>query len=240
MNDDVLMQVNDITGGYGGGLVLNGATLRLHSAEVLGVIGRNGVGKTTLMRSLIGAVAVNQGQILLGETDITHATPQRRARLGIGYVPQGREVFSGLTVAENLQVGMQFVREHREFANDLLERVLDYFPILRQRLKQKAGTMSGGEQQQLAIARALVGSPKVLLLDEPSEGVQPSIVTIIADTLVRIARELRVAVILVEQDIAMIQRAAQRCCVMDKGRVVDTLNQQQLSDDLLMRRHLAL
>ncbi|MFE8101820.1 ABC transporter ATP-binding protein [Brenneria goodwinii] len=240
MNDDVLMQVNDITGGYGGGLVLNGATLRLYSAEVLGVIGRNGVGKTTLMRSLIGAVAVNQGQILLGETDITHATPQRRARLGIGYVPQGREVFSGLTVAENLQVGMQFVREHREFANDLLERVLDYFPILRQRLKQKAGTMSGGEQQQLAIARALVGSPKVLLLDEPSEGVQPSIVTIIADTLVRIARELRVAVILVEQDIAMIQRAAQRCCVMDKGRVVDTLNQQQLSDDLLMRRHLAL
>ncbi|MBJ7223687.1 MULTISPECIES: ABC transporter ATP-binding protein [unclassified Brenneria] len=240
MSNDVLMQVNDITGGYGGGLVLNGATLQLYSAEVLGVIGRNGVGKTTLMRSLIGMVPVNQGHILLGETEITHATPQRRARLGIGYVPQGREVFSGLTVAENLQVGMQFVREHREFASDLLERVLDYFPILRQRLKQKAGTMSGGEQQQLAIARALVGSPKVLLLDEPSEGVQPSIVNIIADTLVRIARELRVAVILVEQDIAMIQRAAQRCCVMDKGRVIDTLNQKQLSDDLLMRRYLAL
>ncbi|PWC13844.1 ABC transporter ATP-binding protein [Brenneria corticis] len=240
MSDDVLLQVNDVTGGYGGGLVLNGATFQLHTAEVLGVIGLNGVGKTTLMRSLIGAVPVSQGRILLGETEITHATPQRRARLGIGYVPQGREVFSGLTVAENLQVGMQFVREHREFASDLLARVLDYFPILRQRLKQKAGTMSGGEQQQLAIARALVGAPKVLLLDEPSEGVQPSIVNIIADTLTRIARELRVAVILVEQDIAMIQRATQRCCVMDKGRVVDTLDQRQLSDDLLMRRHLAL
>ncbi|PWC21222.1 ABC transporter ATP-binding protein [Brenneria roseae subsp. roseae] len=238
--NDVLLQVNGVTGGYGGGQVLNGATLQLHAAEVLGVIGRNGVGKTTLMRTLIGSVPVRQGSIMLGETDITQATSQRRARLGIGYVPQGREIFSGLTVAENLQVGMQFVREHREFAQDLLERVLEYFPILRQRLKQKAGTMSGGEQQQLAIARALVGSPKVLLLDEPSEGVQPSIVHIIADTLVRIARELRVAVILVEQDIAMIQRAAQRCCVMDKGQVIEILTQPLLSDDLLMRRHLAL
>ncbi|WP_409310040.1 ABC transporter ATP-binding protein [Pectobacterium sp. B1J-3] len=238
--NDVLLQVEGVTGGYGGGQVLNGATLQLHAAEVLGLIGRNGVGKTTLMRTLIGAVPVRSGSIMLGEIDITQATSQRRARLGIGYVPQGREVFSGLTVAENLQVGMQFVREHREFAQDLLERVLEYFPILRQRLKQKAGTMSGGEQQQLAIARALVGSPKVLLLDEPSEGVQPSIVHIIADTLVRIARELRVAVILVEQDIAMIQRAAQRCCVMDKGQVIETLTQPQLSDDHLMRRHLAL
>nr|WP_113864832.1 ABC transporter ATP-binding protein [Brenneria salicis]NMN92418.1 amino acid/amide ABC transporter ATP-binding protein 2 (HAAT family) [Brenneria salicis ATCC 15712 = DSM 30166]RBP67762.1 amino acid/amide ABC transporter ATP-binding protein 2 (HAAT family) [Brenneria salicis ATCC 15712 = DSM 30166]RLM32274.1 ABC transporter ATP-binding protein [Brenneria salicis ATCC 15712 = DSM 30166] len=238
--NDVLLQVNGITGGYGSGQVLNGATLQLHAAEVLGLIGRNGVGKTTLMRTLIGVVPVRQGCIMLGETDITQATAQRRARLGIGYVPQGREVFSGLTVAENLQVGMQFVREHREFAQDLLERVLEYFPILRQRLKQKAGTMSGGEQQQLVIARALVGSPKILLLDEPSEGVQPSIVHIIADTLVRIARELRVAVILVEQDIAMIQRAAQRCCVMDKGQVIETLTQRQLSDDLLMRHHLAL
>lgn len=237
---DVLLQINDITSGYDGGLVLNGTSLQLNAAEVLGLIGRNGVGKTTLMRSLIGLVPIRQGQILLGETEITHASPQRRARLGIGYVPQGREVFSGLSVAENLQVGMQFVRQHREMAQELLEQVLNYFPILRQRLRQKAGTMSGGEQQQLAIARALVGAPKVLLLDEPSEGVQPSIVTAIADTLVRIARELRVAVILVEQDIAMIQRAAQRCCVMDKGRVIDTLDRQQLGNDDEIRRHLML
>lgn len=240
MKDEVLLRVDDVTGGYGGGVVLDGASLQLGRAEVLGLIGRNGVGKTTLMRSLIGAIPVRQGQILLGETDITQASPQRRARLGIGYVPQGREIFSGLTVAENLQVGMQFVREHREFARDQLERALNYFPILRQRLKQKAGTMSGGEQQQLAIARALVGAPKVLLLDEPSEGVQPSIVTVIADTLARIARELHVAVILVEQDIAMIQRAAQRCCVMDKGRIIDTLDRHQLADDAAIRRHLAL
>lgn len=229
-----------LTGGYGGGRVLNGVTFSLHTAEVLGLIGRNGVGKTTLMRTLIGALNCAEGQLILDEREITHIPSQQRARLGIGYVPQGRDVFQGLTVGENLQVGMQFVRDNRLYAKQLFERVLDYFPILRQRLKQKAGTMSGGEQQQLAIARALVGAPKVLLLDEPSEGVQPSIVHIIADTLVRIAAELDVAVILVEQDIAMIQRAAGRCVVMDKGQIVDTLSKQQLANDELMRRHLAL
>lgn len=236
----IVLEAAGLTGGYGGGQVLNGVSFHLHTAEVLGLIGRNGVGKTTLMRTLIGAISSAEGHIVLDETDITRATPQRRARLGIGYVPQGRDVFQGLTVGENLQIGMQFVRDNRQYAKQLLERVLDYFPILRQRLKQKAGTMSGGEQQQLAIARALVGDPKVLLLDEPSEGVQPSIVHIIADTLVRIADELDVSVILVEQDIAMIQRAAGRCAVMDKGQIVDILSKEQLACDPIMRRHLAL
>jgi len=235
-----VLETEGLLGGYGGGQVLNGVSFSLQTAEVLGLIGRNGAGKTTLMRTLIGAIPLAGGTIVLDETDITKAPSQRRARLGIGYVPQGREVFQGLTVKENLQVGMQFVRENRLYAGQLLERVLDYFPILGQRLKQKAGTMSGGEQQQLAIARALVGDPKVLLLDEPSEGVQPSIVHIIADTLVRIASELDVAVILVEQDIAMIQRAASRCAVMDKGLIVDILSKQQLSCDETMRQQLAL
>ena len=235
-----VLETQGLTGGYGGGQVLNGVSFSLQAAEVLGLIGRNGAGKTTLMRTLIGAISLANGKIVLDKTDITRAPSQRRARLGIGYVPQGREVFQGLTVKENLQVGMQFVRENRLYAGQLLERVLEYFPILGQRLKQKAGTMSGGEQQQLAIARALVGDPKVLLLDEPSEGVQPSIVHTIADTLVRIASELDVAVILVEQDIAMIQRAADRCAVMDKGQIVDILSKQQLLCDQTMRQQLAL
>lgn len=235
-----VLETAGLIGGYGGGQVLNGVSFSLQAGEVLGLIGRNGAGKTTLMRTLIGAIASAEGKIVLDETDITRAPSQRRARLGIGYVPQGRDVFQSLTVKENLQVGMQFVRENRLYAGQLLERVLEYFPILGERLKQKAGTMSGGEQQQLAIARALVGDPKVLLLDEPSEGVQPSIVHIIADTLVRIASELDVAVILVEQDIAMIQRAASRCAVMDKGQIVDILSKQQLSCDETMRQQLAL
>lgn len=171
--NNVVLHIEGLTGGYGGGQVLNGVTLQLHAAEVLGLIGRNGVGKTTLMRTLMGAVPARQGQILLGEIDITQTSPQRRARLGIGYVPQGREVFAGLTVAENLQVGMQFVREHREFAQDLLERVLDYFPILRQRLKQKAGTMSGGEQQQLLSPEPWSVRPKCYCWMNPLKASNP-------------------------------------------------------------------
>ncbi len=235
-----LLRVSEIYGGYSGGRVLNGVSLQVGAAEVVGLMGRNGVGKTTFMRSLIGIVKVDKGSICLQDTDITHHEPYSRARLGLGYVPQGREIFGGLTVAENLKVGTQAAVGRAQESAEMSSRVLDYFPILRERLTQKAGTMSGGEQQQLAIARALVGAPKVLLLDEPSEGVQPSIVHAIADTLVGIASELKVAVILVEQDIAMIERAADRCFVMDKGSITDELTRAQLGDEALMRRYLAL
>lgn len=232
-----LLQVTAAESGYDGGCVLNGVSLEVNAGEVVGLIGRNGVGKTTLMRTLIGLVPLTRGSIVLDGKDVTSAKPYERARGGMGYVPQGREVFAGLSVAENLQVGMQV--RHRQ-SNDLLTKVLTYFPILGERLNQKAGTMSGGEQQQLAIARALVGEPKVLLLDEPSEGVQPSIVHAIADTLSRVVIEMKIGVILVEQDIAMIQRAANRCCVMDKGRIIDSLTREKLSDEALMRRYLSI
>ncbi|QYD67793.1 ABC transporter ATP-binding protein [Paraburkholderia edwinii] len=232
-----LLQVSGVEGGYGGGRVLNGVSFTVDKGEVLALIGRNGVGKTTLMRALIGLVALDAGSIALDGEAIGAAKPDVRARKGIGYVPQGREIFGALTVAENLQVGAQ---ANRAQAARMKEKVVGYFPILKNRYEQKAGTMSGGEQQQLAIARALISSPKVLLLDEPSEGIQPSIVDLIGETLLQVARETGIGVVLVEQDMGMVERIATRCCVMDKGRIVDTLSPAQLGDEELIRQYLAL
>ncbi|MDR5815384.1 MULTISPECIES: ABC transporter ATP-binding protein [unclassified Caballeronia] len=232
-----LLEVSGVEAGYGGGRVLNGVSLSIGRGEVLALIGRNGVGKTTLMRALIGLVPLDAGEIVLDGTAIGHEKPYVRAQQGMGYVPQGREIFGALTVAENLQVGAQ---ANRAKAAQMRERVVDYFPILKQRYAQKAGTMSGGEQQQLAIARALISAPKVLLLDEPSEGIQPSIVDLIGETLQQIARETGIGVVLVEQDMGMVERIATRCCVMDKGRIVETLSPAQLGDEQLIRQYLAL
>jgi branched-chain amino acid transport system ATP-binding protein len=232
-----LLEVSGVEAGYGGGRVLNGVSFGVGRGEVLALIGRNGVGKTTLMRALIGLVRLDAGQISLDGDAIGHAKPYVRAQKGMGYVPQGREIFGALTVAENLQVGAQ---ANRAQAAKMREKVVGYFPILKNRYEQKAGTMSGGEQQQLAIARALISAPKVLLLDEPSEGIQPSIVDLIGETLQQIARETGIGVVLVEQDMGMVERIATRCCVMDKGRIVDTLSPSQLGDEQLIRQYLAL
>jgi branched-chain amino acid transport system ATP-binding protein len=232
-----LMEVFDVESGYGGGKVLNGVSLRIHKGEILALIGRNGVGKTTLMRTLIGLVPLVGGSIRLDGREVGGDKPYARAQKGMGYVPQGREIFGALTVAENLQVGAQ---ANRRRAAEIRDKVVDYFPILKAKFQQKAGTMSGGEQQQLAIARALIGGPKVLLLDEPSEGIQPSIVDLIGETLLKIAKEAGIGVLLVEQDMGMVERIATRCCVMDKGRVVDTLTREQLADEELIRQYLAL
>lgn len=230
------LSVTDLQSGYDGGKVLNGLSLSLEKSEVVAIIGRNGVGKTTLMRTLIGILRADAGSIVLDGKDITSLPPDGRARAGLGYVPQGREIFPGLTVEENMKVGLQILRSGT--AEDM-DMALNFFPVLRNKLQQKAGTMSGGEQQQLAIARVLVGKPRVLLLDEPSEGVQPSIVQAIAEKLVEISSTLGLGILLVEQNMNMVEMAASRCCVMDKGRVVQNLSKDQLNDNELMRRHLA-
>jgi len=232
-----LLRVENIRSGYVGSRVLNELSLTLDAGEILAVIGRNGVGKTTLMRTLMGILPTDGGDIFLDQQSIGQLPADARARQGLGYVPQGREVFSGLTVQENLQVGMQ--KLGRAGAAEM-EMALKFFPMLVNKLKQKAGTMSGGEQQQLAIARALVGNPRILLLDEPSEGVQPSIVQTIAEKLLEIARTLNIGILLVEQNMYMVEQTASRGCVMEKGRIVDTLTPQQLKDDGLVRRHLAI
>jgi branched-chain amino acid transport system ATP-binding protein len=232
-----LLQVSGIECGYGGGKVLDGVSLTVEGGEIVALIGRNGVGKTTLMRALIGLVPLSAGRILVDGVDLGRERPHARAKQGIGYVPQGREVFPALTVRENLQVGAQ---ANRSRMSDMLDKVVGYFPVLRTKFQQKAGTMSGGEQQQLAIARALIGAPKILLLDEPSEGIQPSIVDLIGETLLTIAADTGIGVLLVEQNMGMVESVANRCCVMDKGRIVDTLNRAQLADEELIRSVLAL
>jgi branched-chain amino acid transport system ATP-binding protein len=185
----------------------------------------------------MGVLPTDGGDVFLNQLSIARLSADARAREGLGYVPQGRDVFPGLTVQENLQVGMQKLGRA---GTAEMEMALKFFPMLVNKLKQKAGTMSGGEQQQLAIARALVGNPRVLLLDEPSEGVQPSIVQTIAEKLLEIARTLNIGILLVEQNMYMVEQTASRCCVMEKGRIVETLTPQQLKDDGLLRRHLAI
>jgi branched-chain amino acid transport system ATP-binding protein len=188
------------------------------------------------MKALIGLVESTAGAIRLGPTELTGLTPFRRARLGIGYVPQGRDVFPRMSVRENLQVG-ESMREG--ISPEVYERIYSLFPILKERADQQAGTMSGGQQQQLAIGRVLVGSPQLLLLDEPSEGIQPSIVQDIGRIIRQLNRESGMTIMFVEQNLDMIKALAQRCYVMDKGRIVAHVTPQELEDRDTIRKHLA-
>ena len=235
MTNETLLSTKSLRAGYGGKPVLQGLDLNVHKGEIVAVIGRNGVGKSTLMKSLIGLIPSMEGSILYRGQAIDALPAYKRARLGIGYVPQGRDVFPRLSVAENMAVGG--LRKTVDEAER--ERVLDYFPILRERWSQRAGTLSGGQQQQLAIGRALIADPELILLDEPSEGIQPNIVQDIARIMVELNGSTGVTIVLVEQNIDMIRAMAQRCYVLDKGRIVAALDRDALADGNAMRRHLA-
>jgi urea ABC transporter ATP-binding protein UrtE len=230
-----LIAATGLRAGYATGDVLQEVSIEVATGEIVGVLGRNGVGKTTLMRALIGLLSVRSGSILYRGGDITRQPANRRAALGIGYVPQGREVFAHMSVLDNLRMG-QFINRAREFRPD---EVYGYFPFLRDRSRQRAGTLSGGQQEMLSIARALVAGPDLLLLDEPSDGVQPSIVHDIGNFIVRLVEERPLGVLIVEQNIELMQRAAHRAYVMDKGRVVATLGKNELLNTELLASYLA-
>jgi urea transport system ATP-binding protein len=236
MRREIVLSTVGLRTGYGGKPVLQGVDLMVGEGEIVAVIGRNGVGKSTLMKTLIGLLPATEGSVLFRSEDVSALPAHARARLGIGYVPQGRDVFPRMTVEENLRVG-ESISGHAERAD--YERAYAAFPILAERRKQRAGTLSGGQQQQLAIGRVMVGRPRLILLDEPSEGIQPSIVQDIARTVIALNRQAGITIVFVEQNLDMIRAMAQRCYVMDKGRIVAELAAHELQDRDLVRRHLA-
>ncbi len=213
---DPVLAVSGLWANYGATPILQGVDIEIGKGEIVGLIGRNGVGKTTTMRCLIGLLRATAGSIRVLGQDLTGQPADAFARLGIGYIPQGREVFPRMTVAENLTVGELIGGPKGKKQPDL---VYQYFPRLAERRYQLAGTMSGGEQQQLAIGRALIGNPALMLLDEPSEGIQPSIVQMICEALKSIRNELGTTILFVEQNLDTILAISERCYVMEKGRI---------------------
>lgn len=212
-----LLQVSGLQQYYGGSHILRDVSLAVPAGAVTVLLGRNGVGKTTLLRTLMGLVPARSGTVSLAGADITHAPPHRRAALGMGYVPQGREIFNRLTVEENLMVGMAPLPASR--ARRLPEHVLETFPVLKQMLRRRGGDLSGGQQQQLAIGRALAAGPRLLILDEPTEGIQPSIIKEIGAVIRRLAREQGLAVLLVEQYYDFAEGLADTWAVMSRGQI---------------------
>jgi len=222
--DSPLLEVADLNQYYGGSHILRNVALDAVAGEVTVILGRNGVGKTTLLKSLMGVVPVRSGRVTFAGADMTHDTPYQRARRGIGYVPQGREIFSRLTVQENLAMGLAYKRGGTTLPAELFE----LFPVLKQMLHRRGGDLSGGQQQQLAIARALAAGPSLLVLDEPTEGIQPSIIKdigrvirMLADTgLPTSGKPRRMAIVLVEQYYDFAAELADRYLVMERGEVV--------------------
>jgi urea transport system ATP-binding protein len=197
-------------------------------------MGRNGVGKTTTLKSIIGLVRPEAGSVKLDGVELSAMRPDQRARTGVGYVPQGRDIFPHLTVWENLKLSLVV---HGTKANGQVDRVLELFPILKEFLQRKGGVLSGGQQQQLAIARALLTDPKILLLDEPTEGIQPNIIDLIGDTLLKIKREGRISILLVEQYLDFCLAIGDSFYIMDRGAVVAEGPIAHLNDDIV-KRHL--
>ncbi len=231
-----LLEVQNLWAGYGSGDILQGVALQIAQGEIVATIGRNGVGKSTLMKTIIGILPASRGDISLKGDEITSLAAQERAWRGIGYVPQGREIFPELTVEENLLMGETINQSKQRPRYDL---VYEYFPILKERRRQTAGTFSGGQQQMLAIGRALVGRPDLLLLDEPSMGIQPSIIQEFGRALAKLNHEEKLTILLVEQNTSLIAQVGHRAYAMDKGRIVATLTRETLVDRNKLVQYLA-
>jgi urea transport system ATP-binding protein len=230
-----VLETLDVHQYYGSSHTLRGASLTAPQGSCTVVMGRNGVGKTTLLRAIMGLVPMRSGSVRFGDRELAGADVSERARVGIGYVPQGREIFAQLTVEENLRVGV-FARQDGQ--SEIPELVFRLFPVLRTMMHRRGGDLSGGQQQQLAIGRALTIGPKCVLLDEPTEGIQPSIVHELGNVIRKLYEEEKLSVLLVEQKLPFARRVAERFFLMERGAIVAAGKMADLSDDLV-KKHLA-
>jgi urea transport system ATP-binding protein len=227
-----VLKINGLNQYYGQSHTLWDLDLEVPEGECTVLMGRNGVGKTTLLQCIMGLLPVKDGALDFKGTNLLRASAEQRAPLGIGYVPQGRQIFPLLTVEENLLIGLPARRDKQK---RVPEFIYELFPVLREMLRRRGGDLSGGQQQQLAIGRALVTDPQLLILDEPTEGIQPNIVADIGDIVRRLNRDMGLTVLLVEQKLPFARKVGDRFCLLDRGRVMATGTMPELSEELIQQ-----
>lgn len=231
-----MLKISELTASYGSAQILNGVDFQLGNREIVSLLGRNGVGKTTLLKTIMGIVSPTRGSVLVEAVDVTRWPTFQIAKMGVAYVPQGRGIFGKLTVEENLKMGL---RASSDTKAEIPDFIFNEFPVLDERRTQIADTLSGGQKQQLAISRALCSNPKILLLDEPSEGIQPNIVHDIGVFLRRLVKERDISVLVVEQNLELVHLASDRFEIMVKGEVVHKGAMKELSDEQLLKKYLS-
>ena len=229
-----MLEVKDLHAGYGAIPVLHDVSLAIAQGESVGILGHNGMGKTTLLRTLVGALRATAGTVRFNGIDITRYAPHARAHLGMAYVPQGREIFPTLSAMDNLRMGLVKTGER---TTDTIDALLEDFPRLKPLLGRPGGSLSGGEQQLLALARALTGKPTLLLLDEPTEGIQPSIIEEIAETLAALRDRMKLTIVLVEQNLEFIAAVSQRVLVIKRGQIGGEIPREHLGDFEIMSQY---
>lgn len=230
-----MLELVNVSTAYGSVPVNRDVSIHVRQGEIVALVGRNGVGKSTLAKCTIGLLAAASGKIVFDGKDVTRAPAQIRARAGMGYVPQGRGIFGDLSVEENLLMGCDIGGAGRD-----IDEVLGYLPILKDRRKQLGGTLSGGQQQMLSIGRVLMGAPRMLLLDEPSDGIQPNLIEEIGRLICLFNAQRGLTTFLIEQNLDLILSCATRCLVMEKGLIVDEISPQTLEDPEVARKYLAI